>query len=59
MNWGLFWVGTLSALIGLVLLFLRVGGKVSADTDFGKVSGGIGGVVLVLGLLMQAASVLA
>jgi hypothetical protein len=58
MIWELFWVGSLSSLVGFVLLILGIGGKVSADTEFGKFSGGVGAVVLVLGLVMMGIAAL-
>jgi hypothetical protein len=54
----LFWVGSLSSFIGIVLLVLGIGGKVSADTEFGKFSGSVGAVCIVLGIVMMGIAVL-
>jgi len=51
---GLIAVGALSGLIGFILLLLDVGGRVSADTEFGEYSGPVGGVLLVLGIVLMA-----
>ena len=58
MNMPLFLVGLLSMLIGLVLTVVQTKGSVRARTQFGDFSGAVGPVVLVLGLVLQAISVL-
>jgi hypothetical protein len=58
MNIPLFLVGLLSMLIGLVLTVVQTKGSVRASTQFGDFSGAVGPVVLVLGLVLQAISVL-
>ena len=58
MNGSLFGVGLLSLTSGLILLILNVGGKVSADTEFGKFSGTVGGVLAVLGTVLMAIAAL-
>jgi hypothetical protein len=50
--WDLFWVGSLTALVGAVFMVLGIGRRVSADTDFGKFSGRVGEVLLVMGFVM-------
>jgi hypothetical protein len=59
MNGGLFGVGVLSLLIGTIFLYLGFNQKVSADTDFGKFSGGIGAVAVIMGIVMMGISTLA
>jgi hypothetical protein len=51
---GLIAVGALAVFIGIVLLLLGVGGRVSADTEFGEYSGPVGGVLVVLGIVLMA-----
>jgi hypothetical protein len=51
---GLIGTGLLSVIIGLILLLLGIGGRVSADTEFGEYSGPVGGVLLVLGIVLIA-----
>ena len=58
MNTSLFLVGLLSTLIGLVLTISQTKGSVRTSNKFGVFSGGVGPVVLVLGLVIQATSVL-
>jgi hypothetical protein len=54
MNLGVVGVGAFSAIIGLILLYLGMGEKVKADTPFGRHSGPIAGVLLVLGIILMA-----
>lgn len=49
----LFGVGTISFLVGLVVLVPGIDGKMSADTTFGKFSGRVGAVALIMGLVMM------
>jgi len=54
MNGGLFVVGVISLLVGITLLYLGIGGEVSADTEFGQYSGTVGAVALILGIVLMA-----
>jgi hypothetical protein len=56
MNCGLFGIGLLSLLLGIVFLYLGFNQKVSADTNFGRFSGGIGAVSVIMGLVMMGIS---
>ena len=51
-------VGILAILVGVILLVLEVSGEVSADTDFGRFSGDIGPVAVILGVVLMAFGVL-
>ena len=55
----LFIVGLFAVLIGIALLYLGIGGSVKADTEFGKYSGSVGAVALILGIVLMALSALA
>jgi len=56
MNGQLFIVGLIVLLIGVTLLLLGVGGKVSAETEFGTFSGVVGAVLAVMGATMMGLS---
>ncbi len=56
MNGSLFLVGGLSFATGLGLLYLGIKDKVSADTTWGKYSGHVGAVALLLGIVLMATS---
>ena len=55
---GLFAVGLLAIFIGLALILIGAGGRVSASTQFGDFSGTVGPVALILGIVLCAISVL-
>lgn len=58
MNGGLFVVGFISLAVGILLLYLGIGGEVSADTEFGAYSGTVGAVALILGIVLMASGAL-
>lgn len=58
MNGGLILVGLFAILIGALLLYLDIQGEVSADTEFGKYSGEVGAVAVILGIVLMAFGVL-
>ena len=47
-------VGALATIIGLILTLMEIGGNVSANTEFGDFSGGVGPVALLLGIILMA-----
>jgi len=47
-------IGILAILIGIVLILLEARGEVSAETQFGNFSGGVGPVALILGIVLAA-----
>jgi len=55
----LFLVGLVALIVGIILLYLGIGGEVSADTEFGQYSGTVGAVALILGIVLMAISALA
>ena len=55
---GLIVIGLLAVGIGILLLYLGIGGQVSASTEFGDYSGTVGAVALVLGIVLMALGVL-
>lgn len=55
---GLIIVGFLAIVIGILLLYLGIGGQVSASTEFGDYSGAVGAVALILGIVLMALGVL-
>ena len=57
MNGALFGIGLLSLLVGALFLYLGYNQNVSADTKFGKFSGGVGGVAVIFGITLMALSV--
>ena len=59
MHGGLFVVGLISLLVGILFLYLGIGGEVSADTEFGKYSGTVGAVAVILGIVLMAFGALA
>jgi len=54
MNAELFAVGGIAILVGLFLVVVGVRERVSAVTEFGRYSGSVGGVVIVLGIILMA-----
>jgi len=44
--------------VGILFLYLGIGGEVSADTEFGQYSGPVGAVAVILGIVLMAFSVL-
>ena len=54
MNIELFGVGGMAIVIGLFLVGIGASEEVSADTKFGRYSGSVGGVVIVLGIIFMA-----
>jgi hypothetical protein len=56
MNGGLFGVGLLSLFIGTIFLVVGFNQKVSTSTYFGKISGGIGAVLVFTGIVMMGLS---
>jgi hypothetical protein len=59
MNAQLFGVGLISTLIGTIFLVIGFNQRVSADTDFGKFSGGIGAVCVIMGIVLMGLSTMA
>jgi len=55
---GLFVVGLIALFVGILFLYLGIGGEVSADTEFGQYSGPVGAVAVILGIVLMAFSVL-
>ena len=51
-------VGILALIVGAIFVILEVSGEVSADTDFGRFSGDIGPVAVILGIVLMAIGVL-
>lgn len=47
-------IGILAILIGIFLILVEARGEVSADTQFGKFSGDVGPVALILGIVLVA-----
>jgi hypothetical protein len=58
MHGGLFGVGIIAIIVGAVFLLLGLSGEVSADTEFGRYSGEVGAVAVILGIVLMAISVL-
>jgi hypothetical protein len=56
MNGGLFGVGLLSLFIGTIFLVVGFNQKVITSTYFGKISGGIGAVLVFTGIVMMGLS---
>lgn len=56
MNQGLYQVGVLAFAIGLILLLLGIGDKLTIKTRFGNYSGSVGAVLLALGIVLMAIS---
>ena len=48
-----FLIGTLSAVVGVVILLLDVSSRVSMDTQWGKFSGPIWFILIAFGLVLQ------
>jgi hypothetical protein len=53
MNIGLFEVGILSVLIGIIFLYVGLYQKVRAGTDFGGFSVDIGAIAAVMGMVIM------
>jgi hypothetical protein len=54
MNGVLILVGLISLFVGILFLYFGIGGKVSADTEFGQYSVPVGAVAVVLGIILMA-----
>jgi hypothetical protein len=51
-------VDVIAILVGVLLLVLGVSGQVGADTYFGRFSGEVGAVAVILGIVLMALGVL-